>query len=109
MAAHADAGRPIHRNGVATSKIQRYDFHAYTRQLSMRNTGGETLWVSLDEGETWFDVSSGTSYDERVNIDSFLVCTQTGMTSFVAVGVELKFGQAIHPGTNGHVVQSVRR
>jgi hypothetical protein len=87
--AHADAGAPMARACIARSgKPQYIPFDCPTRQVSLRNTGVNTLWISF-EGDCWFDVACGTSWDDRVNVDGFWVCTQTGSTSFVVEGLSL--------------------
>lgn len=67
---------------------QHINFECPTRQISLRNTGVNTLWISTDQIE-WFDVACGTSWEERLNVDGFWVQTQTGVTSFVVEGVML--------------------
>jgi len=95
----ADAGAPmttiLHSNAVP----QRYVFPAQTRQVSLRNTGTNTLWLSLDQ-QTWFDVACGTAWDERVLTcgtawDEHALtralwhCTQVGTTITAVVGLTL--------------------
>jgi hypothetical protein len=84
----ADAGEPMSAVLVASPKVQHHKFPAVTRQVSLRNTGTNTLWISLDK-KTWIDVACGTSWDDRVKIDELWYCTQTGKTRFVVVGLGL--------------------
>jgi len=84
----ADAGEPLPATLVATAKVQRHKFAASTRQISLRNTGKNTLWLSLDK-KNWFDVACGTSWDDRVKVDELWYCTQLGRTRFVVVGLSL--------------------
>jgi hypothetical protein len=84
----ADAGAPmtaiLHSNAVP----QRHVFPAQTRQVSLRNTGTNTLWLSLDQ-QTWFDVACGTAWDERVLTRELWHCTQVGTTITAVVGLTL--------------------
>lgn len=73
---------------VAGSKARYHSFATATRQISLRNTGVNTLWVSFDN-EHWFDVACGTSWDDRVNVPGFWYCTQVGRTSLVVNGLAL--------------------
>lgn len=72
----------------STSEKKFQPFEVNTRQISVRNTGPNTLWVSFDE-KTWHDVASGTSWDDRLIEDGFWHMTQTGRTSFVVIGIQL--------------------
>lgn len=74
---------------IARSKVQHHKFSALTRQISLRNTGTNTLWLSLDKGVSWFDVACGTSWDDRVSIRELWYCTQLGRTRFVVIGLAL--------------------
>jgi hypothetical protein len=87
-AEHADAGRPMPAEVVASAAIECYKFRSTTRQVSIRNTGTNTLWISLD-GENWFDIAAGTSFDDRFVIDKFWHRTQLGKTTFAVNGVAL--------------------
>lgn len=73
---------------VASAKVRYHKFVTATRQVSMRNTGTNTLWISFDH-EVWFDVAAGTSWDDRVTIRGFWYCTQLGRASFAVNGVSL--------------------
>jgi hypothetical protein len=84
----ADAGDPMSTTLVASAKIQKHAFQGRTRQVSLRNTGKNTLWVSLDK-KTWFDVACGTSWDERVAVEELWFCTQLGTTTAAVVGLAL--------------------
>ncbi len=84
----ADTGEPMSSVLVATAAIKRHEFLARTRQVSLRNTGTNTLWLSLDE-VSWFDVACGTAWDERVSIRTLWYCTQVGKTQFAVVGLAL--------------------
>lgn len=89
MAAHhADAGQPMPAELVARPAIRYHGFQTATRQISLRNTGVNTLWMSFDR-KNWFDVACGTSWDDRVNASGFWYCTQVGVTSFVVNGLTL--------------------
>lgn len=85
----ADAGEPLSANLVASSVVKQHKFSAVTRQVSLRNTGTNTLWLSLDGGESWFDVACGTSWDDRAVVRDLLYCTQLGRTRFVVIGLAL--------------------
>lgn len=85
----ADAGEPMQAVLIASSKVKHHEFPALTRQVSLRNTGTNTLWLSLDEGESWFDVACGTSWDDRVSLRAISYCTQLGRTRFVMIGLSL--------------------
>jgi len=84
----ADAGDPQTGDLVARAQVATHSFPT-TRQVALRNTGTNTLWISLDEGKTWFDVACGTSWDDRVSVQKFLYCTQVGRTRFAVVGLGL--------------------
>ncbi len=73
---------------VAGPEVTRYEFPAITRQVSLRNTGTNTLWLSLDNRK-WFDVACGTSWDDRVSVREFWYCTQVGKTRFAVIGLAL--------------------
>jgi hypothetical protein len=87
-AEHADAGRPMPADLVARPQIRYHRFEVATRQISLRNTGTNTLWISFDH-ENWVDVACGTSLDDRVCVNGFWHRTQTGRTSFVVVALQL--------------------
>lgn len=84
----ADAGEPMSAVLVAAAKVQRHEFPALTRQVSLRNTGTNTLWLSLDK-KKWFDVACGTSWDDRVSVRELWYCTQLGKTRFALLGIAL--------------------
>lgn len=84
----ADAGVPLSENLRATPNVARYAFACDTRQVSLRNTGTNTLWFSLDK-KNWVDVACGTSWDDRVNVSELWYCTQVGKTRFVVIGLAL--------------------
>jgi hypothetical protein len=85
----ADAGEPMSAVLIASAKVKHHEFPALTRQVSLRNTGTNTLWLSLDEGQSWFDVACGTSWDDRVSMRDLWYCTQLGKTRFVVIGLAL--------------------
>ena len=85
---HADTGRPMPADLSAGPRVRYHKLATTTRQVSLRNTGVNTLWVSLDR-ISWFDVASGTSWDDRINVPGFWHCTQVGVTTFVANGLAL--------------------
>lgn len=85
----ADAGDPMPADLIADAEVKDHIFPAATRQVSLRNTGTNTLWISLDDGETWHDVACGTSWDDRVNIHKMWYCTQVGTTEFAVLGIAL--------------------
>lgn len=85
----ADAGEPLCAVLVAGSEVKHHTFASVTRQVSLRNTGTNTLWLSLDEGASWFDIACGTSWDDRVSIKELWYCTQLGKTRFVVIGLSL--------------------
>jgi hypothetical protein len=84
----ADAGEPMSAVLIASAKVKRHEFPALTRQVSLRNTATNTLWISLDQ-RNWIDVACGTSWDERVTIREMWYCTQVGRTRFVVIGLAL--------------------
>lgn len=85
---HADAGQPMPAELVARPRIRFHKFTTSTRQISLRNTGVNTLWMSFDR-TNWFDVACGTSWDDRVAVGGFWYCTQVGTTTFVVNGLTL--------------------
>lgn len=85
---HADAGQPMPAELVAGAAVRYHAFPSTTRQVSLRNTGVNTLWVSFDR-TSWFDVAAGTSFDDRFIVRGFWYCTQLGTTLFVVNGVAL--------------------
>lgn len=87
----ADAGTPMPADLVANAEVKEHVFSATTRQVSLRNTGTNTLWFSLD-GEHWFDVACGTSWDNRVSVHKLWYCTQVGTTEFAVIGLALIAG-----------------
>lgn len=84
----ADAGEPMTVVLVADGEVRSHAFPMRTRQVSLRNTGTNTLWVSLDGG-VWFDVACGTSWDDRVSIRELWYCTQLGRTRFGLMGIAM--------------------
>lgn len=70
------------------SNVKFHGLPTTTRQISLRNTGVNTLWVSFDQ-KTWFDVACGTSWDDRVNVLGFWHRTQIGKTSIVVNALAL--------------------
>lgn len=85
---HADAGQPMPAELVARPAMRYHKFVTATRQISFRNTGINTLWVSFNK-KAWFDVACGTSWDDRVNAKGFWYVTQVGVTSFVVNALAL--------------------
>ncbi len=85
----ADAGEPMPAVLIAAAEVRKHKFPSVTRQVSLRNTGTNTLWLSLDDGESWFDIACGTSWDDRVTIKKLYYCTQVGKTRFVVIGLAL--------------------
>ncbi len=73
---------------VARPKVRYHKFATSTRQISLRNTGVNTLWMSFDR-VNWFDVACGTSWDDRVAALGFWYCTQVGVTTFVVNALAL--------------------
>ena len=73
---------------VANAKVRRHEFPTLTRQISLRNTGTNTLWISFDE-KTWWDVACGTSWEDRVSVRELWYCTQLGTTRAIVVGLSL--------------------
>jgi len=84
----ADAGEPMSAVLVADAEVRHHKFPASTRQIALRNTGTNTLWISLDE-RNFFDVAVGTSWDDRVCVSGFWYCTQIGATEFAVIGLAL--------------------
>jgi hypothetical protein len=85
---HADAGPPMPASLLARPSVRYFKFTTATRQISLRNTGVNTLWLSFDR-TNWFDVACGTSWDDRVNAKGFWYRTQVGVTSFVVNALAL--------------------
>lgn len=85
---HADAGQPMPGDLVAGPVVRYHRFVTATRQVSLRNTGVNTLWMSFDR-QHWHDVACGTSWDDRVCALGFWYCTQVGVTAFVVCGLAL--------------------
>jgi len=85
----ADAGEPMSANLIAGAVVKHHRFRAVTRQVSLRNTGTNTLWLSLDEGQSWFDVAAGTSWEDRASTREMWYCTQLGRTLFIVIGLAL--------------------
>lgn len=85
----ADAGEPMSAVLIAEREVNSVEFPTDSRQISLRNTGTNTLWLSLDEGKSWFDVACGTSWDDRVSIRELWYCTQVGRTRFIVIGLAL--------------------
>ena len=81
---------------VASAKLRFHKLATASRQISLRNTGVNTLWLSFDK-ERWFDVACGTSWDDRVNVPGFWYRTQVGKTSFVVNGLALNKLDGKHP------------
>lgn len=73
---------------IASPRLSYHRLPTTTRQISLRNTGVNTLWMSFDKAR-WFDVACGTSWDDRVNVPGFWFCTQLGETSFVVNALAL--------------------
>lgn len=88
MGVHHDSGRPMPDEVYADTTLRYLKFSTSTRQISIRNTGVNTLWISFNK-ENWHDVACGTSWDDRVNAPGFWYCTQTGRASFVVIGLQL--------------------
>ena len=85
----AAAGEPMSAVLTADATVRYHKFPAVTRQVSLRNTATNTLWISLDDGESWFDCASGTSWDDRVSVQKLWYCTQLGSTEFIVIGLAL--------------------
>lgn len=81
-----DPGQPSFFEGLALPESVCFPLGGRIGHLSLRNTGINTLWISFDD-KTFFDIASGTSYDEDVDIQSFYAKTQNGHTTFVCNGV----------------------
>lgn len=73
---------------VASAKLRYHKLPTSARQISLRNTGVNTLWLSFDKVR-WFDVACGTSWDDRVNVPGFWYRTQLGVTAFVVNALAL--------------------
>lgn len=54
------------------------------KELAIRNTGTNTLWISLD-AKVWYDVAAGTSWDARMEFDRFYARTKIGTTTLVVL------------------------
>lgn len=88
----ADAGEPMSANLYARAQVGHHTFPIPTRQISLRNTGTNTLWFSLDDGASWHDVACGTSWEDRVHVQDLWYCTQVGVTTFGVIGIALTSG-----------------
>lgn len=97
----ADAGEPMSKVLIASAKVEHHEFPALTRQVSLRNTGTNTLWLSIDEGQSWFDVACGTSWDDRVSLREMRYCTQVGKTRFVVIALALMSTDPSMESVNG--------
>lgn len=105
---YSDTGRPMQRHEVATPEVGSIVFDDETRQLSIRNTGVNTLWFTFEDptkqyvvvdeetgkaigtrDAVWFDLACGTSWDDRIITKHMRFRTQTGVTTFIAMGVRL--------------------
>lgn len=84
----ADAGVPMAAMLHSRAEPQRHVFPAQTRQVSLRNTGTNTLWLSFDQ-QTWVDVACGTAWDERVLTREVWHCTQVDETLVAVIGLTL--------------------
>lgn len=87
-ARYADTGRPMLTALIARRAVRYHAFETNTRQVMIRNTGTNTLWISFDN-TTWFDVAVGAAWDDRLMATGFWFCTQLGMTTFVVNGLSL--------------------
>lgn len=85
---HSDSGKPMPDEIRATDEIRYVRFATSTREVALRNTGVNSLWISLDR-KKWFDVPSGTSWDGRVIVPGFWFCTQTDETWFALYALQL--------------------
>jgi hypothetical protein len=85
---HADTGRPMPAEIQSDPDSKFHELPTTARQVSLRNTGVNTLWVSFDQ-KAWFDVACGTSWDDRVNVPGFWHRTQIGRTSLVVNALAL--------------------
>jgi hypothetical protein len=85
----ADAGEPMSSTLTAAAEVRVHKFPASTRQVSLRNVGTNTLWISLDAGTSWFDVACGTSWEDRIHVNEIAYCTQIGTTHFALLGLAL--------------------
>lgn len=95
---HADTGRPMPAELVASARLRYHKLVTASRQISLRNTGVNTLWLSFDRVH-WFDVACGTSWDDRVNTPGFWYCTQVGVTALVvnALALNVLTGKSPEP------------
>lgn len=87
---HADTGRPMPAELAADAQVRFHRLATASRQISLRNTGVNTLWVSFDRSR-WFDVACGTSWDDRVNVLGFWFRTQIGTTTAVVNALGLNY------------------
>lgn len=92
----ADAGEPMTAVVLSTARVDSIEFPTETRQISLRNTGTNTLWISFDR-RNWVDIACGTSWDDRVSVREMWFCTQIGRTRFVAIGVALMSVPELEP------------
>jgi hypothetical protein len=84
----ADAGEPLPDTVVADAKVRKYKLDGRTREVSLRNTGTNTLWISFKKRK-WIEIAVGTSWDGRVMVDHFRHCTQLGSTQFSLLAIAL--------------------
>ena len=71
-----------------TAKPGYHKFETHTRRLSIRNEGNGTLYLSFD-GEKWFPLASGTSYEDPINTEGVHHRTQVGRTYMAILGVQM--------------------
>jgi hypothetical protein len=87
------------------AKVRYHKFSTATRQISLRNVGVNTLWVSFDR-QHWFDIACGTSFDDRVNVKGMWYRTQLGQTRFVVNGLQLNMtDEAVPEPTEDEITQ----
>lgn len=90
---------------IARPAVRYHKLATATRQISLRNTGVNTLWMSFDR-TNWFDVACGTSWDDRVNVNGFWFCTQVGVTSFVVNALALNLTKTDAPKPSEEELES---
>ena len=90
---------------VASAKLRYHALPTTSRQISLRNTGVNTLWLSFDKVH-WFDVACGTSWDDRVNVPGFWYRTQLGTTAFVVNALALNRLEGKSPAPESDEVEA---
>jgi hypothetical protein len=82
--ANTTAGMPRSFSEEVGREKKKISFGMRAKEITLRNVGCNTLWVSLD-GKVWHDVACGTSWDQRLEADYFYIRTKVGTTKVVII------------------------